>query len=182
MDRRKRKTREGIFRAFTALLGEKDFNAITVGEIIERADIGRATFYAHFETKDFLLKELCHELFCHLFDSLNGDKSHHHIFDCDAPDSIFLHLFSHIQKNDNQILDLMSGDNNGLFLRYFKDGLYDLVSNQLPVLKTEKHRGLPDEFLINHICSTFTETVLWWAKDGCRLEADEITKYFLAVV
>ncbi len=55
MDRRQRKSRERIFHAFIELLAKKHFNQITVGEIIERADVGRATFYAHFETKDFSL-------------------------------------------------------------------------------------------------------------------------------
>ena len=50
MDRRQRKTREGIFKAFIGLLAKKNFNQITVGEIIERADVGRATFYAHFDS------------------------------------------------------------------------------------------------------------------------------------
>ena len=68
MDRRQKKTRENIFKAFIELLSKKHYNNITVGEIIERADVGRATFYSHFETKDFLLKELCEELFCHIFD------------------------------------------------------------------------------------------------------------------
>ena len=57
MDRRQRKTREAIFTAFIELLSKKDFAQITVGEIINQADIGRATFYSHFETKDFLLKD-----------------------------------------------------------------------------------------------------------------------------
>ena len=61
MDRRQKKTREAIFNAFCELLSKKRYEQITVGEIIERADVGRATFYAHFETKDFLLKELCAE-------------------------------------------------------------------------------------------------------------------------
>ena len=90
MDRRQKKTREAIFNAFSELLSKKHYNQITVGEIIERADVGRATFYAHFETKDFLLKELCEELFCHIFDaSEEGGEKHRHIFDCEAPSSVF---------------------------------------------------------------------------------------------
>ena len=101
MDRRQRKTREAIFAAFIGLLAKKDYSQITVGEIIERADIGRATFYAHFETKDFLLRELCEELFCHITDAMGeGGEGHRHIFDCDATDSVFLHLFRHLKQND----------------------------------------------------------------------------------
>ena len=124
MDRRQRKTREAIFAALISLLSEKDFSQITVGEIIDEADVGRATFYAHFETKDFLLKELCEELFCHIFDATHDHHpDHKHIFDCDAPDSVFLHLIQHLQKNDNHILELLSSRNNALFIRYFPTAL-----------------------------------------------------------
>lgn len=179
MDRRQRKSREAIFAAFIALLSKKDFGQITVGEIIDQADVGRATFYSHFETKDSLLKELCEELFCHIFDATNnGQPEHRHIFDCDAPNSVFLHLFQHLQKNDNHILELLSCQNNDLFLRYFKINLQRLVISQLPLFEARKSEKLPDSFWVNHIASTFVETVRWWIDNGMTESAETITEYF----
>ena len=183
MDRRQRKTREAIFKAFTDLLSQKDFNQITVGEIIDKADVGRATFYAHFETKDFLLKELCEELFCHLFDSMSDEKNEHsHIFECDAPDSVFLHLFRNLQKNDNNILELLSCPNNELFLRYFRDNLVHLVENQLPTFGNEKSGELPESFRVNHIVSSFVSTTRWWVDNGMKETPETITEYFLTSI
>ena len=183
MDRRQRKTREAIFSAFIELLSEKSFNQITVSDIIDRADIGRATFYAHFETKDFLLKELCEELFCHIFDSTtDSDCEHRHIFNCNASGSVFKHLFEHLQNNDNQILDLLSSENNELFLKYFKTNLLQLVESQLDTFSSHKASELPQDFYINHIASTFVETVRWWIANKMEQTPQEITDYFFAVV
>ena len=183
MDRRQKKTREAIFCAFTELLANKHFGQITVGEIIERADIGRATFYAHFESKDLLLKALCEELFCHVFDSTReGGEAHRHIFECDAPSSVILHLLQHLQKNDNHILDLLSCENNELFLRYFKEELKCLIRKQSHIFESERARGVPEEYWINHISSSFVETVRWWSERGMKESAQEIAQYFLAVI
>lgn len=183
MDRRQRKTREAILAAFTELLSEKSFAHITVGEIIEKADVGRATFYAHFETKDFLMREMCEELFCHIFDAMEKDRrTHKHIFECDAPDSVFLHLLWHLQKNDNNILDLLSGENNEVFLRYFKDGLRKLIESRFSDFESEKTGALPKDFLINHISASFVETVRWWLGHGMTEPAEVITEYFLTAI
>ena len=183
MDRRQRKTREAIFAAFSELLSKKDYSQITVGEIIERADIGRATFYAHFETKDFLLKELCKELFCHIFDAMNHENdSHRHIFNCDAPESVFLHLFRHFEKNDNNILKLLSSQNNEMFIQYFKRNLREMIVEQLPLFESEKSEKLPEDYRINHISSTFVETVRWWVDNGMKESAETITEYFFMAV
>lgn len=181
MDRRQRKTREAIFSALTELLTGKEFRQITVEEIIQRADVGRATFYAHFETKDFLLKELCAELFCHLFDSLDG-QTHRHIFECQPPDSVFLHLFQHLQRNDHRITQLLSGENNEVFLRYFEDNLHRLIERQLPLFAARKDPRLPDSFWIGHIAATFVQTLRWWLSNGMAQSPETITEYFLLTV
>ena len=179
MDRRQRKTREAIFHAFTKLLSQKDFNQITVGEIIEAADIGRATFYAHFETKDYLLKAFCEELFCHIFDTETGN-AHRHIFDCDGADSVFLHLLQHLQKNDNNILALLASQNNELFLGYFLANLEKLVESQLSLF--EMPQGIPEAFWKHHIISTFVDTLKWWIDNGLKESPEIITEYFYKVV
>lgn len=179
MDRRQRKTREAIFNAFTDLLSCKNVNKITVGEIIEKADIGRATFYAHFETKDYLLEELCKELFCHIFDSMQPeDIGHRNIFDCDISDSPFYHLLIHIKNNDNRILDLLSCENNELFLKYFKCGVVAIVESQYRIFEN-KSKKLPREYAVNHIASSFVETVRWWIENGMKQSPEELNGYFI---
>ncbi|MBR7121897.1 MAG: TetR/AcrR family transcriptional regulator C-terminal domain-containing protein [Oscillospiraceae bacterium] len=183
MDRRQRKTREAIFNGFTQLLSTKDFNQITVGEIIDRADVGRATFYSHFETKDFLLKEFCKELFCHIFDNQNDEgHDHKHIFSCESSEPVFLHLLQHLQKNDNNILALLSSQNNDLFLRYFRSNLERLVESQLNLFESRKNKKLPMPFWKNHIVSTFVETIRWWIDNGMKESPEVITEYFLMIV
>ena len=182
MDRRQKKTREAIFDAFSELLSKKQYSKITVGEIIECADVGRATFYAHFETKDFLLKELCAELFCHIFDAEKSEQcGHKHIFDCDAPSSVLLHLLEHLKKNDRNILDLLVSENNELFLRYFKDGLRQLVKERIAQKLCENPVMAPECFVVNHIASSFVETVRWWIDNGMRQSPEELLGYFSSV-
>lgn len=183
MDRRQRKTREAIFNAFILLLSKKHYNNITVGEIIEIADVGRATFYSHFETKDFLLKDLCSELFDHLF---NCDKDcqldKRNIFNCDIRDNVFLHLFKHIKKNDNNIYKLLSSKNNDLFLSYFKNEVRSLITNRILDFKDKKPKDIPDDFWINHITATFIETIQWWIDNKMKQSPEIITEYFLLLV
>lgn len=183
MDRRQKKTREAIFTAFTALLSEKSYNQISVQDIIDAADIGRTTFYAHFETKDYLLKDLCEELFGHIIDTAMGLPHGHYHYSCgSATDSVFLHLLRHLQENERNILELLSSQNNEIFLRYFKDNLKRLIITQYADKGMLKNAHLPEDYLVNHISSSFVETVDWWLSRKMKETPEEIAEYFLATI
>lgn len=183
MDRRQKKTRDAIFKAFTELLAEKNYNQISVQEIIELADIGRTTFYAHFETKDYLLKALCEELFGHIIDTARGlpHGIAHYCCGC-ATDSVFLHLLRHLQENDWNILALLSSENNEIFLKYFKSNLKELIVSQYAKKGSFEKSKLPEDYLINHISSAFVETVSWWISRRMKESPETITEYFLATI
>lgn len=182
MDRRQRKTREAIFRAFSELLSEKNIMKITVGEIIERADVGRATFYAHFETKDILLREFSRELFCHIFDSIQSNTGHKHIFGCDSESSAPLHLFEHIKANDNNITTLLTCRNNELFISYFKSGLAELIAHSPESFAPRRQSTLPQELWVNFVCSALVESVTWWLGHGMSETPEQIYDYFTSCV
>lgn len=178
MDRRQKKTRTAIFEAFIQLLSEGDYGQITVGQIIQRADVGRATFYAHFETKDFLLRELCRELFDHVF----RQDGHSELFHCQGPEQGFVHMFRHLKQNDNNILRLLRSRNNELFLTYFQEHLTHTVREQLPLFAHRRDSRLPEDFWLGQICATFIQTVRWWVEGGMVQSPEEITQYFMLAV
>ena len=182
MDRRQKKTRAAIFAAFSELAAKKSYNKITVQEIIDSADIGRTTFYAHFETKDDLLKALCEELFGHIVGSAM-DRTHTHgmYSDGDAPHSVFLHLLQHLEENDSNILGLLSSASSDIFLRYFKDSLKELVRLHI-VAHGRKNPAVPQDFLVNHITGSFVEMTLWWIKGGRKMTPEDLDRCFRAVI
>ena len=62
MDRRQRRSRASLRRGLLELICEQPYENITVDLIVERADVGRATFYGHYGDKADLLRELSDEL------------------------------------------------------------------------------------------------------------------------
>ncbi|MFD3510820.1 TetR/AcrR family transcriptional regulator [Nocardia sp. NPDC058666] len=60
-DRRVRRTRDTLHQALIELMIERGYDKVTVRDIIDRADVGRSTFYAHYRDKDDLLLVSCTE-------------------------------------------------------------------------------------------------------------------------
>ena len=63
MDARVRRTRDALGNALVTLILEKPFDDITIQEVLDRAGVGRSTFYSHFSDKDDLLFSDADEFF-----------------------------------------------------------------------------------------------------------------------
>ncbi len=57
LDRRVSRTRRQLGNALMTLILERGYNALTIADITERADLGRTTFYLHYRDKEELLIE-----------------------------------------------------------------------------------------------------------------------------
>ena len=73
-DRRRRKTRDALYRAALRLFEERGFEETTVQAITEAADAGKGTFFHHFPTKDHVLVAYWDEFNARLLDALEAIK------------------------------------------------------------------------------------------------------------
>lgn len=112
IDRRIQKSKKHLSDAFIALILEKGYDAVTIQDIIDRANVGRSTFYAHFESKEQLLFSGHQQLSDALLGSMN-EKSK------DGID--FLMLYNHA-KDNFQIAKAMLGKKGGdLIIGHIRD-------------------------------------------------------------
>ncbi len=169
MDRRLIKTRKAIFDAFKVLLKKKRYGHITVQEIIDLANVGRSTFYSHFETKDSLLETMCSEIFTHVFETTPCPYLGH---DNDIKANI-THTLWHIKESGKDISDILCSDSQEIFTGYLKKYLIAMFSEQLDSVD----RDAPREFLLNHLSASLIEAVKWWATRDYKESPETISLY-----
>ena len=179
MDRRQQKTRRAIFQAFHKLLEQKPFTSITVQEILEEADIGRSTFYSHFETKDALLKEMCTDMFEHIFShELHPETSHDFSSSDHGLQEKITHLLYHLKDHKGNVLGVLSGESGEWFMRYFKEYLGTMFQQYPRSIRPD----VPRDFALNHLVGSFAEAVKWWIRTRMEMSPEELAGHYMKLI
>ncbi|MCI6012369.1 MAG: TetR/AcrR family transcriptional regulator [Firmicutes bacterium] len=194
MDRRQKKTREAVFNAFERLLERRNYDSITVQEIIDEADIGRSTFYAHFETKDALLQAMCTDIFDHVF-SPDLTKEATHDFSASSPglEPRLTHILYHLQEKRPMLQGLLTEAAGGHFMKYFRLYLSEMFTGYLSMGSdtsdgaafNDAPVSCPKDFLLHHAVTAFAETVRWWlCGESCNAaySPEEVAEFYLSVM
>jgi AcrR family transcriptional regulator len=178
-DRRVAKTRKAIFVALSELLQEKKYSKITVQEIIDRADVGRATFYSHFPTKDDLLCGSIENIFESLSEQLNGHMTQgqeNELLPVAA-------LFAHIKENKRIIIGVAISESGELLFEKFKsywgNKIRPLVIAHIPNVGKPI---VPIDMLVNHSITTLIELIKFWIQDGLRYTPEQMEQYFFELI
>jgi len=179
-DRRTEKTRNSLITAFSNLMHEKKYNSITIQEIIDRANVGRSTFYAHFSTKDELLSSFIETI----FEMLNQQ-----ITDCveqAGNDIRFIpvaELFEHVKENNRLIKGLMSTESSDILLQriqlYWNKKIEKYLYEQL---SDKKEPRVPLDILTNHITCTLIELLRWWLNCNMPYTPQHMEQYFQELI
>ena len=133
MDRRKRKTRKAIFDACVALMQEKEFQNITVNEIVERADINRGTFYLHFVDKYDMMNSFENEMIEKIEDVILNNipkKQFEELFIQSRYDTV-VEILKCYEQNKELLHLLMRSSHSASFQAKLRDKLKFVVTEKI---------------------------------------------------
>lgn len=174
LDRRQRKTRQAIYSAFENLMQSAHCSSITVAQIIEEADIGRSTFYAHFETKDELLDQMCAEMFDHIFAGVNAQCTTHANLKTKGLAGLLAHLLYHLRDTHGAICGKLLKEGEPRFTHYFRMQLKDLFERSGTKTPTEMPAKLTEGLLVTGFC----ECIVWWFDNGAETDPETLAHWF----
>ena len=177
-DRRIGRTRKLMHEALMALIVEKGYESVTVQDILDRADVGRSTFYAHYRDKDELLLsgfEHLRTLFEQQQQSLLAAKQ-----GGNGPEfNMILELFRHTGQH-HKLYKAIAGKQSGeMILKYLHRYLYDmLIVPHAALMKNKKNPPVPIEITTHWIVSSLLSLMVWWLDNNMPYSAEKMDELF----
>jgi AcrR family transcriptional regulator len=157
-DRRIQRTRKALQNALLDLMVEKGYDAVTVQDVIDRANVGRSTFYAHFQDKEDLFMKGFEILEEQIETKLNGTPLAHA-----SPWDLSLMLFEHVQGQHQLYKALVGNQAGNTAMKQVQKSMTALVGEHLAQnLPSRKGGQITPDILAHFIVSTFLSLMTWW--------------------
>lgn len=163
------------------MLAEKPYRKITVGDILQEADVSRSTFYTHFETKDALLAEICADLFAHV-GSADAQEDTHDFFHAHDMRSIMTHILYHLREQRRRLSPLFESSSAELFWTRLAEAFKPIVSKNSSLWRNEHNEEVPEDLFCAHITATFIECARWWYAQGLEESPELIERLFESLI
>ena len=167
-DRRSQRTRHLLGEALVALIREKDYSTITVSDIINRANVGRSTFYSHYRDKD--------DLFVGELDRVIELLSHRIPNQEESPFFPSLGLFSHVGEEYELYKSLLWGSGIDLLIKHLQKSLSNRIEQGLQ--KSAREFDIPLPILASFIAGSFLTLLKWWLENKMIYSPEEMDRIF----
>ena len=176
-DRRVERTRHLLRDALVSLILEKGYQKITVQDIIDRANIGRSTFYSHYRDKEDLLfsgfDELAYDLDRHMRSPEEAAEGQEHLL---HSREFFIHA-----HNNRELYMAMSESGGGEQLleigRQHMQNHIEAHLLQFPSLEQE----FPLPVITNFLAGSLLTMILWWLEQDEPYSPQEMDDMFNAL-
>jgi AcrR family transcriptional regulator len=173
VDRRVARTRGLLQRALIILILKKGYDAITVEEICEAADVGRSTFYAHYTSKDDLKRSGLNQLRRALVEHHEAAPGTGDRFSFSLP------LFEHARDHIDLYRALVGSRGGVLALETIRRLVADLLRAEVPATDAKNAPpALPRELVTQYLAGAYMALLTWWLEAGAKLPPEQMDAVF----
>ena len=176
-DRRVERTRQLLSDALRELTLEKHYESITIQNIIDRANVGRATFYAHFRHKDDLLLANFQVFLAGIAEKMNAAASPGPHQD-DEQLLPSLALFRQVDAEFDRHCAAARGQAGLLVKARLHAFLSQQVAQHLETLRAGRPSRIPIPIAANYLVSALLSSLWWWVDARRPHPADEMDRLF----
>jgi AcrR family transcriptional regulator len=170
-DRRVQKSRDLLQHALAHLIAEKPFGKITVQEIIDRANVGRTTFYAHFQSKEDLFisgHEGMITMIVNSFIASDGALR-------PEPSSEVFNFLSRIDLNRDTYYFLTRGSGMADVRQLLQERIAERLAARLGECYREEDCAIPFKVLAQNVGASMMTLINWWMVKRTPYSAQEMT-------
>jgi AcrR family transcriptional regulator len=178
IDRRVRRTRELLREALVSLVLQKGYERVTVQDIIDRADVGRSTFYAHFRDREDLLLSVFEEIrdaFEAYERALEGDGRRKR-----GPWPT-LALFEHASEYRALYQAMIGRRGPDVLKRHLHTLLSELMREHLGARAVRGGNPVPLEVIVEFAVSSLLGLLIWWLDGDRPYSAEEMIDMYGAL-
>jgi AcrR family transcriptional regulator len=176
-DRRVLRTRKQLSEAFMALILEKGYDAVTIEEITERADLGRTTFYLHYKDKEDLLYNSLEAVFDDLVNQIDLQPIEEL---AQAGRTLSTMAFHHAAENAQLYKIILSGQGGTAIDQRIREYI---AQNATRIMTTHYAQYMTDspvpiEVIANYIASSLLGMITWWLENDQPYTAVQMHAFF----
>ncbi len=176
-DRRVRRTKTSLHTALIGLARETPYPSIAVKEILDRANVGKSTFYTHFRDKDDLLESGIQEILCSIADRTRSSNALERIVKFSLP------LLQHIDEHRRAAGPRMKREGRIIMHEHMQHVLTAAIAEELTrIVPSRPKTQLPTELMARHVASTFVLVLNWWVDSDSALAATDVDAHFRELV
>jgi AcrR family transcriptional regulator len=179
-DPRVQRTQRSLQEALIDLLAEKNFDAITVGDISRRAVVNRATFYRHYTDKFDLATSILTEVAAQTVAALGPPSEHVANTNPETPPEAWVALFEHIREHARFYHAILGRSNDSWFAAQVRYHLMKVIRERLAAVKdVQRQSHIPEEVALALICEFFMSTIRWWLEQREPYPSRQMATWFL---
>ncbi|HAS55714.1 MAG TPA: hypothetical protein DEF61_06015 [Firmicutes bacterium] len=182
MDKREEKTLRSVYESFSILLKEKGYGKISAKDLIEKANISRSTFYAHFKSIKDVLSSFCDSIFSHVF-SLSCKKETGHDFSSSrvlSPTRYITHIFYHFYEDRDLISSILNSEGSYVFIDELKVKLSSFMDDLIDEGYVN-YENVPSKLVSIVLTESFASILSHWVKMGCIATPEQMCGYFVSL-